>query len=396
MKRFFQILLKIGRILLMVGIPVLVVGLGYWGFLWFSSQQPEFTPASVEPPAFLVGVETATREPVTFEIISQGTASPRISTTLVSEVSGQITNVTPSFETGGFFSEGDELLNIDPRNYETVLARAKLNLARAKTRLETETALTGHALEDWKRIQELDESKIEITDIALRKPQLEEVMAEYEAAEAELKKANDDLDRTTIRAPYDGMILQKLTDVGQFVNAGFQLARIVAIDYAEVRLPIVLNDLQFIQLPHGTNSEPIPVTLFADIGGKRSEWDAQVVRTEGIIDEQSRVIHAVAQVVDPYGMTQEGESILRFGTFVHARIRGDDGGELFVVPRHAVRDGSTMWIVMEDNTIQPREVSIVRSDEEYSYISNGINEGDVYCVTPIDRPLPGMKVRFDG
>lgn len=389
MKRFF-------RLLAMIVIPLLVVALGVYGFMWLSSQQPEFTPASVEPPAFLVGVETATREPVTFEIISQGTASPRISTTLVSEVSGQITNVTSSFETGGFFSEGDELLNIDPRNYETVLARAKLNLARAKTRLETETALTGHALEDWKRMQELDESKIEITDIALRKPQLEEVMAEYEAAEAELKKANDDLDRTTIRAPYDGMILQKLTDVGQFVNSGFQLARIVAIDYAEVRLPIVLNDLQFIQLPQGTDSEPIPVTLFADIGGQRSEWDAQVVRTEGIIDEQSRVIHAVAQVVDPYDVTNRGENILRFGTFVHARIRGDEGGDLFVVPRHAVRDGTTMWIVMEDNTIQPREVSIVRSDEQYSYISNGINEGDIYCVTPIDRPLPGMKVRFDG
>ncbi|MCY3885071.1 MAG: efflux RND transporter periplasmic adaptor subunit [Gammaproteobacteria bacterium] len=389
MKSFF-------RVAFMIVLPLLVVGSGIYGFIWLSSQKPEFTPSSVEPPAFLVGVETAMREPVTFEIMSQGTASPRISTTLISEVSGQITNVTSSFETGGFFSEGEELLNVDPRNYETVLARAELNLARAKTRLETETALTGKALDDWRLMQELDESKVEISDIALRKPQLEEVLAEYRAAEAELKKANDDLERTTIRAPYDGMILQKLTDVGQFVNTGFQLARIVAIDYAEVRLPIVLNDLQFVQLPQGTNSEPVPVTLSADIGGQTIKWDAQVVRTEGIIDEQSRVIHAVAQVADPYAKADNGQNVLRFGTFVHARIQGNDGGDLFVIPRHAVRNGTTMWIVMEDNTIQPREVSVVRSDEEFSYIANGINDGDVYCVTPIDRPLPGMRVRFDG
>lgn len=389
MKRFF-------RVVFMIVLPMLVVGSGIYGFIWLSSQTPEFTPASVEPPAFLVGVETAMREPVTFEVVSQGTASPRISTTLVSEVSGQITNASPSFETGGFFSEGEELLSVDPRNYETVIARAELNLARAKTRLETETALTGKALEDWRLMQELDESKVEITDIALRKPQLEEVLAEYRAAEAELKKANDDLERTTIRAPYDGMILQKMTDVGQFVNTGFQLARIVAIDFAEVRLPIVLNDLQFVQLPEGTSSEHVPVTLSAEIGGQRIEWIAHVVRTEGIIDEQSRVIHAVAQVADPYAKANEGQNVLRFGTFVQARIQGNDGGDLFVIPRHAVRNGTTMWIVMEDNTIQPREVSVVRSDEKYSYIANGINDGDVYCVTPIDRPLPGMKVRFDG
>lgn len=389
MKRFF-------RVVLMILLPLLVVAGGVFGFVWLSSQKPEFTPAAVEPPAFLVGVETATREPVTFEVISQGTASPRISTTLVSEVSGQITGISPSFETGGFFAEGDELLSVDPRNYETVIARAELNLARAKTRLETETALTGKALEDWRLMQELDESKVEITDIALRKPQLEEVLAEYRAAEAELKKANDDLERTTIRAPYDGMILQKLTDVGQFVNTGFQLARIVAIDYAEVRLPIVLNDLQFVQLPQGTDSEPVPVTLSADIGGQTIKWNAKVVRTEGIIDEESRVIHAVAQVADPYDKANEGQNVLRFGTFVHARIQGNHGGDLFVIPRHAVRNGTTMWIVMEDNTIQPREVSVVRSDEEFSYIANGINDGDLYCVTPIDRPLPGMKVRFDG
>ncbi|MCY4143598.1 MAG: efflux RND transporter periplasmic adaptor subunit [Gammaproteobacteria bacterium] len=363
--------------------------------MWLTSQQPQFTPSSIEPPAFLVGVEVANRVPVTFEVASQGTVSPRTATVLVAQVSGEITEVMPSFVTGGFFKKGDELLKVDPRNYETAIVRADLTLARAKTRLATESALTGYALDDWKRLQELDPARLEATDLALRKPQLEEVMAEYEAAKAELDKAKEDLERTTIRAPYDGLVRQKMADVGQFVNTGFQLARTVAVDYAEVRLPIALSELQFVELPNGTDGTPLPVKLRAELGGESSEWDAKIVRTEGIIDEQSRVIHAVAQISDPYDIANGGQKLLRFGTFVHARIQGNDGGDLFVVPRHAVRNGTTMWIVLEDNTIQPREVSVVRSDEDFSYISNGINEGDVFCVTPIDRPLPGMKVRFD-
>ncbi len=381
---------------LKVLIPVSILVAGYFAFRWLNTQQPEFTPAPVEAPSFLVGVEIAERSPVRFEVHSQGTVSPRTSTMLVSEVSGQIKGVMPSFVVGGFFQQGDELLNIDPRNYETSLARAKLNLARARTRVETESALTGYALDDWKRLRELDSSTAIPSELALRKPQLQEVLAEYDAAEAELKKANEDLIRTTIRAPYDGMILRKHVDKGQFVNAGSQLAQSVAVDFAEVRLPIVLADLRYIELPRGTNGTPIPVVLESEIGGEELKWTAEIVRTEGVIDEQSRVIHAVAQVSDPYDIANGGENILRFGTYVHARIQGNEGGNLFVVPRHAVHKGTTMWIVAEDDTIQPREVTIVRSDEDYSYISNGINDGDVYCVTPIDRPLPGMKVRISG
>lgn len=383
------------RFLLLSVICLAIVGLGFAGFLWFSSQQPEFTPSNVEPPAFLVGVEVAARVPVTFEVTSQGTVSPRTSTVLVAQVSGEITDVMPSFVTGGFFKKGDELLKVDPRNYETAIVRADLTLARAKTRLATESALTGYALDDWKRLQDLDPSRAEATDLALRKPQLEEVMAEYEAAKAEVEKAREDLERTTIRAPYDGMVREKMADVGQFVNVGFQLARTVAVDYAEVRLPIALHELQYLQLPNGTDSTPLPVKLNAQLGGASNEWDAELVRTEGIIDEKSRVIHAVARVADPYDIANGGHSMLRFGTFVHARIQGNEAGELFVVPRHAVRNGTTMWIVTEDSTIHPKEVAVVRSDEDYTYISNGIDEGDIYCVTPIDRPLPGMKVRFD-
>lgn len=356
----------------------------------------ELEQAEIETPSFLVGIETAHRTPVTFVVHSQGTVSPRTATTLVSEVTGQIVEVSPNFVKGGFFEKDDVLIRIDDRNYNTAVKSARASVARAITRVETENAMSGYALDDWQKLKELNDAIPNPSELTLRKPQLTEVLAELEFAEATLEKALEDLRRTVIKAPYDGMLTEKRVDIGQFVSAGTQLASSFAVDFAEIRLPLPLEDLEFLDLPTASSKNTVPVTLRADIGGRQGEWDAEIVRTEGVIDTKTQVIHAVAKIEDPYDLKNGGENMLRLGTFVKASIEGVDAGQLFVIPRHALYRGTTLWVVREDHTIEPREVAIVRSDEQYSYISNGIYDGEMYCVTPIDQPLPGMKVRFDG
>jgi hypothetical protein len=66
---------------------------------------------------------------------------------------------------------------------------------------------------------------------------------------------------------------------------------------------------------------------------------------------------------------------------------------LFVVPRQSIYRGETIWLVDDNSTIRPSTVDIVRSDEQYFYVSGGIVEGDRYCATAVEQPLPGMKVR---
>lgn len=262
--------------------------------------------------------------------------------------------------------------------------------------MDTERALSGYAQEDWEQFIADNDSSNSPTELTLRRPQLAEVLAEYSVAEAEMKQAQDDLARTNLIAPYRGLILEKNVDIGQYVGVGTPLASTVAVDFAEVRLPISLNDLEYLTLPERPGSSPVPVQLYATLGGTVSYWDAMIVRTEGVVDTQSRFIHGVAEVSDPYDFAGTGRELLRFGTFVHATIQGNDAGDVFVVPRHAVYQGSQVWIVTEDDTITPRTVSVVRFDDDYAYISEGLENGDVYCVTPIDRPLPGMKVKISG
>ena len=362
--------------------------------MFMSRQQVPTRPPP--PPSLLVEVAEAQREAVTFSIFSQGSVSPRTQTTLQSEVSGQIIDVSDSFVSGGFFDAGDVLVRIDPRLYETNLKRAAAAVARAETQVATETALAGYALEDWQRLRNLDETTSEASQLTLRKPQLAEALATLESAEADLTQATEDLDRTIIRAPYAGMVRNKRADLGQYVNTGTPLAEIFGTDYAEVRLPLTQADLRYIDLPTPGQSANLPVSLTASLGGDLHTWWGTIVRSEGVFDETRRVLHVVAEIVDPYDTSASGRTPARVGTFVSAEIRGREGGALFVVPRSALHRGDTVWVVDEDLRIQPRPVNVVRTSERSAFIDGGIQDGDRYCLNPPDQPLPGMKVRLSG
>ncbi len=385
-------------------VAVLIVAIGIGSALILS--RPEARQQPKPPPVLLVDTVTATRAPTTFTVTTQGEVAPRTRTTLISEVSGQIVSVAPSFVSGGFFAKGDVLVSIDPRIYDARLKRAQAGVAAARTQVATENALAGYALEDWHRLnalrsddywqqanQDQGHNRNTPSELALRKPQLAAALAQLESAEAELVEAQGDLERTTIRAPYHGMVREKLADIGQYVKPGDRLAITFAVDYAEVRLPLTQADLQFLDLPGGPDSTPVPVTLTARIAGAERQWAGAVTRTEGVFDSGTRVLHAVAQVQDPYGIGRDRGEPLRIGTFVNAEIQGIQAGALFAVPRHALYRGTTIWLVDEDNRLRSTEVDIVRADTDQVYVDRGLSEGDRICITPMEQPLPGLPVR---
>ena len=373
-------------------LPIVFLVVAGGAAYWMTLARPQVAQAPPPEPSLLVSVAVLKREPVTFTVSSQGSVSPRTETTLVSEVSGQIIEVSPAFVSGGIFKRGDVLVRIDPRIYETNLLGAEAEVARARTQVATEEALASYAQENWERLGELREQD-QASDLTLRKPQLQQALAEQDARQADLERAQEDLRRTVIRAPYDGMVREKLADVGQFVNVGAQLASAFAVDRAEVRLPLTQHDLRFVNVEALAAGETLPVTLRADLGAEGQSWQAEIVRSEGVFDATSRVLYVVAQVEDPYNLAGGGSSPLRIGTFVSAEISGKAGGDFFVVPRHALARGDTLWLVDDDMRIRPRTVAVVRADERFAYIAEGFEDGERYVTIPIAQPLPGMKVR---
>lgn len=379
-----------------VPVGVLLFGIAVVGLISLMEQPAEKKPDA----ASTVKVETLLIESgeVTFAIQSQGTVNPRTETKLVSEVSGVVQNLSPKLQVGGFFEKGEILLSIDASDYQAAVKQAEANLLSRKAKLTQEIAQSQQAEKEWAIT---GRPKEDAPVLALRQPFLEEAKAAVLFAEAELDQARRKLDRTQIRAPYDGLVKSKNIGVGQYLTVGTQLAELFAVDYAEVRLALSDAELAFLQLPNPqvlaveneSSIDGVAVTIKAKVGGKEYFWPAIIRRTEGVIDSRSRVHYAVAQITDPYGLHSEtNKPALSFGSFVKADIQGITVNDVFVVPRDAFRDENTLLVVDSENSLHLREANVIRSDNHHVYITSGINPGDEVVLTGMTAPVEGMSV----
>jgi len=389
MTKFFKFMLPL---ILIIGSILVVIAL----VTFQNSKRAERKTETNK--AVLIDVIEAEVTSLNFTVSSQGTVRPRTETTLVSEVSGKIVSVAPEFVAGGFFHQGEVLLQIDPSDYEAGLKRAEAALASRKAKLADETARSEQALKDWQNMGKAGQP----SDLGLRKPQMADAKANVSAAEADVQKARRDLERTQITVPYDGLVRQKAVDIGQYVTPGTPLGVTFAIDTAEIRLPLTNNDLNYLDLPSETEAKnkdkPFPpVTLSEDRAGETSEWQARIIRTEGVVDETSRVIYAVAQVTDPYGVLgQSHQQELKIGTFVNADIQGLPADNVVVLPRYVLRADNTILVANSDNELEILEVEVLRAEPKKVYLSKGISGGARVVVTTLDAPVPGTKLAIRG
>lgn len=315
-----------------------------------------------------------------FTVRSQGTVRPRTETLLSAEVAGTIVDRSPKWIAGGVFAAGEKLLQIDPTNYRVAEEQAQALIRQRQIEFDGAEKLLSQGYR----------AEAEHASAA----------AALASAKAELVRARRNLERAAIRLPYDGMIRSKEAELGQYVAPGSPLGVVFATDVAEVRLPLTDQDLRFITLPGAGDirdsgaAEGPSVVLSAMQQGELRSWDARIVRTEGVVDESSRVTYAVAVVEDPYRLSGEGTA-LPIGTFVQATISGKRVENVFRVPRTALRGASQLLFVDADNTVRIREVGVVRSDAEFAYVRGGVSAGDRLIVTAIESPVNGMSVRSE-
>lgn len=386
MKRFLRAVL-----------PLVILGAcGYWAW-WLIVNRPE-TKMMEAPPA-VMRVEGSRLQATTYpvRVRSQGTIQPRTRSTLLPEVSAKVTEVSPSFRPGGFFSAGELLMKLDPVDYETALVVAKAELSQAEVVLAEESARAAQARENWRALGKSGEPGA----LALRLPQLAKAEADVAAAEARIAQAERNLDRTVIRAPYDGQVLEQLVDVGQYVTAGTALGRIFAVDYFEIRLPLPERGMSFLDLPERFRdgdvlAEPAPVHLRSLVDGRAHLWEGTLVRVESAIDETTRQITAVAQIDDPYAPSETGRPPLKIGQFLEAEIEGRTLEKVFRIPRRAVRAGNEIILITPENRLRRLLVSPLLSDAEEIIIAadapESAKEGDILCLTPIPFAAEGASV----
>lgn len=369
-------------------LPVAILAVGALVVVGLVSSRSELetAPREIAPPP--VRVLTLTPTDVDLGVRSQGSVVPVTEADLVSEVAGTIVWTAESFEVGGFFDAGEVLLRLDRRDYELALASARASLAQAGTGLAREQAEAEIAREEWEELGEDGEPG----PLVLRQPQLAEARAQVEAALANMRRAELDLQRTAIRAPFAGRLRAKSVDRGEFVNRGVPLATIYAVDAAEVVLPVPDSELAFLDLPlDGELGDSGPrVLLRARFAGGRHEWEGRIVRVGGEIDPATRMVNLIARVDDPYRSSGDRPP-LSVGLFVDAEVVGRSVESVFQAPRGVLVGADRVWLV-EDGRLVLRRVGILRADPEVVIVSDGLSAGDRISLTILESAVDGMRV----
>jgi len=371
-------------------LPLAVVIAGFALAALMIATGPKVQPRPSKAVAPLVRVVEAQPRTIQLRTSTHGTVVPRTESDLVPEVDGRVVEMSPSLVSGGFFANGDVLLRIERIDYEVAVEQARAGLARADSDLE-------NARRSLERQQDL--IRRGATSDAQRGDAVNRVRiaeATQREAEARLSRAERDLARTDVIAPYDGRVRAERVDVGQFVKRGTAIGTIYAVDFAEVRLPIHDEELAYLNLPlahaEQDGATPVPVTLRARFAGSDYQWQGEVVRTEGELDPTTRMVTVVARVNEPY-VSRDGRPPLSVGLFVDAEIQGETVPDVVVLPRAALRGEHQVLVVDADNRLHVRDVQVLRRASEQVFISGGLQRGELVCISPLQSTREGMRVR---
>ena len=368
--------------------PILVILIGSFFAFIISVSSPKPKKGIELPKPTPVFYEVVTKKNITLKIFTNGEVKPLNEINLISQVSGQIIEAADEFVDGGIIKAGSPLVWIDDRDYKLAVISAESRVAQASKLLEREIAESELAKNDWEEL-----GLGEASPLTLRIPQLKEAEAAEKAALADLEKAKLNLERTIVKLPFQGIIREKKTGVGQFVGAGSILATAFSTEEVLIALPLTDTELSYLGLPLAYEEEkPFTgpkVKFLSSVSNKTFEWEGRIVRTAGSIDPPTRLVYVYAEVINPYQQSPP----LAIGMFVDAIINGKTIKDGFLVPNSAVNNNSNIYAIDKNDNLEIREIEILGTDRDYVIIKGEINEGERVVVSPLNNAKIGMSLK---
>lgn len=359
----------------------------------FNTEPTARRDGAVRQSASLVDVtrpESGTFRPT---ISAMGTVRPAREISLAARVEGQIVELSDSFVPGGFVDAGETLVRIDDADYQVALQERESALEQAIAELEIERGERSAAEADYRQFDR--ELPPERRALVLREPQGRAARAAVESARAQRRGAEMDLERTTVEAPFDAHVLGREVNVGSQVSPGASLGRLVGLDTFWVEATVPVSRLHWLSLPEG-DQPGSPVTV-----RNRNAWPAgevregEVFRFIGELEGDTRLARILISVDDPLAREGDGERPrLMLGEYVKTRIAGREIADAVRLEREYVRDGDTVWL-MVDGRLVIRPVSILFQDDEYAYIDDGLGADDRVVTTRLATVREGLRLRLD-
>ena len=382
--KFLKIIIPV--IILLVGIVIMKV---------LTSGRSEPKKEIKKIPGVLARVIKAERGNT--EIILKGTATVEAAQkiSIIPQVSGLVTHAAPDLVVGGFFKKDAILFEIEDTDYRLALERAMSSRAKAEYELATIESQASIARSEWERINKDNDDAP--NPLVLYEPQLRSAKAALASALAQVERARLDIERTKIKAPFSARVRTENIESGQYVKSGSSVITLAGTDTAEIAVPMPIKDLRWLEIPRrGIRQNGASASVQLKVGGESYKWHGRVVRSTGEVDPKSRMMELIVEVKDPYGLKDKNNSTrpaLAAGTFVDVHIKGRMLEDVFVIPRTALRDNSTVWVMDKENKLRIKTVAPLRMEKEKVIIAEGIDNGDMIVLTNISGAADGMKLR---
>ena len=387
---------RILSLLTILGILVIgVVGLG--ALITLSPEPPKVERPKVVP---LVSIESPDVRSGAITVTGNGTVRATREINLVAEISGRVVRISPSAVSGGFFRQGAPLYTLDQTDYKNAVDIAEAEVTQRRYELLLAQEEVTIARDEWNRLQERRGSSetpdsTELGVLVFKEPQLRLAESLLKSAEARLNDAQTRLDRTLVRAPFNGRVRNKLVDIGQYVAPGQAVASVYNTDQVEIPVPLQSSEAALIGelWQRDTNKNiTIPATVRATFGEETHEWEGYVDRTEGTLDTNTRTLNVVVRVNQPYNTANSSRPPLLVGMFSEVNIQGTSFDSYYVIPREALKDNQTVW-VFNNGTLEIRQVDVIQESEGLVYIEDGINPNEFLITSTLDVFSDGMEVR---
>lgn len=369
-------------------LTIVIIAAGIAGFKALSSTRQALARQQMEIPLPMVRTIDTSAGDVQMTLTGQGTVHPVTEIQVIPQVSGRIVHISPNLINGGTFKAGEQLLKIEPADYEIAVTLAEAGVKEAQSQYELAKQEAEVAKTEWQQLH----PGTNPPDLVAKKPQLEAARANLDARKGSLEKARLNLKRTEILAPFDGRVRAESVDLGQYVTPGQPLATIYCTGAAEIVVPMDDSALKWFAVPGFTcdGKAGTPATVSAEVAGRKCSWQGRVVRAEGQIDEKTRMINVVVRVLNPYATKPP----LAIGQFVEVRIKGFTLPHATIIPRAAMHGENTVWAVSpDDGRLYFRTVDIARMDQRGVVIRNGLKPGDQVVISPLKVVTDGMRVR---
>lgn len=375
-------------------ICVLIFGaaaLLYW--VIFSTEPKATREGATRESAMPVSTVEVVRQDWQAEIVVMGAVMPAQEIMLSPRVEGTILERSPEFSPGATVKEGDILLRVDPSDYENALKQRQSELLTAEASLEQERGRQDAARKDFELLdRDLNASN---RALVLREPQLKAAQAAVDSARAAVRQAELNLERTSITAPFDALVLERDVNVGSRVSPSTQLGRLVGTDVYWVEATVPLSQLEWIDVPGPARGETGAEVLIRS----QTAWPDGVVRTGtvyrlvGALDDRTRMARILVNVEDPLGLGATKKPQLIVGAYVEASIKTRPFPNVVRINRDYVHQNDTVW-VNQEGKLDIRDVHVLYRDAEYAYVDEGLQDGDDVVTTRLATVKPGAALRL--